>query len=130
LRRTARDHIVDAHHFPDETAHGRRLGRKRLPFGQRTAFVGLEVAEADPSDCGGIDQCSHGFTHDRKQRLHAGVIEHRLFVAHEELIELQIYLGSERRDTKHIRSDFVDLSHQFFLRTPFTQCRTLSRFAN
>jgi hypothetical protein len=52
LRRTA-PHIVDAHDFADETTHGDRLRRERLPFRERAAFIGLEMTEADPPERGG-----------------------------------------------------------------------------
>lgn len=40
-------------HFGDETAHGCRCRRERLPFREGAAFIGLEMTKANPPDCGG-----------------------------------------------------------------------------
>src|SRR4029077_19458311 len=75
--------------------------------------IGLEMTKADPPDRGGIDQCGHGVAHGRKQPLHAGVIQQRLLIAHEKLIELEIALRNKRGDPINIGGDFGDLGHRF-----------------
>jgi hypothetical protein len=80
--------LVDAHHRADEAADRGRVQRDRQPLVQRTAFVGLEVAEPDPAQAGRIDQGGNGLAHGGEDGAHAGMEEQRLVVAHEELIEL------------------------------------------
>src|SRR5678816_3255264 len=71
LRRAMGYHVVDADQFGDETTNRRRRRRERLPFRESSAFIGLEMTKADPSDTGGRKQRGHGVPHDWKQSFHA-----------------------------------------------------------
>ena len=52
--RRAIGEVVDHHDGADETANGLSSRRHFQPFVQGAALVGLEVAEADPAQFGGI----------------------------------------------------------------------------
>ena len=110
-RRAVRE-VIDAHRFTDEAAQRLGVRRSRQPLVERTALVGLEVAEADPAQARRIDQRSDRLTHHRKETPHPRVKQQRLVVASQELAELQIRFGNERRNTKQLRSDFRHSSHR------------------
>src|SRR5438552_2713263 len=46
--RTEGHEIIDADEFPHQTADRRRARREHLPFTQASAFVRLQMTEADP----------------------------------------------------------------------------------
>src|SRR5712692_4380414 len=60
----------------------------------------------NPSHPGRIYHFRNLLAHYHKHRLHPGVIQQRLLVAHEELVELHSQIGKVSADTKNIRGDF------------------------
>ena len=109
-RRTRRE-ILHVDHGADLTAGGLRVGRDGEPFVQRAALVHFEVTPANPAQRGRIDQAGHRLAHLREHPPHAGVEQQRLLVLDEEVVELQVELRSENRDSEDVWGDFVDLGH-------------------
>src|SRR5690348_387899 len=76
--RVLRGKIVNADDLADERADGRSLGCRLLPLVQRTALVGLEMAESYPPQLRRVDQLPYGLVHQREKAAHPSVIEQRL----------------------------------------------------
>src|SRR5206468_1541990 len=114
VRERPRRPVGDVVHADDGTHDAaRRLGprREREPVVQRAAFVGFEVAEADPTDTCGIDDPRHRRAHHRERLAEPGVEEERLVVTDEELVEREVGLRDEGRDAEEVRCDLGHLGH-------------------
>jgi len=88
--------IVDHHLGADDAAHRLGLRRRLEPLIEGTAFVGLEMAEADPAKRRRLDHGCHRFERRRKHLPHAGVHQKRLIVLDEKLVELNTELSMKR----------------------------------
>lgn len=107
----AESEIVYAHQGAHQTTN-RFSGRSESqPFVQRSTLVGFEMAEADTTDAGRIDQSGHGLTHHGKHSFQAGVEQERFIVFDYKMVELKIEFGDEEGDAIDIRGDFCDRRH-------------------
>src|SRR5918992_5572708 len=95
--------IVHHHQRPNETAHRLRTWRDVQPFVEGATLIGLEVAEADPTQPRRIDNGRHGIEGRRKHFLQPRMHQERLFVFDEKLIELNAELGVKRGDPIALR---------------------------
>ena len=100
--------IVHADHGSHESTHGLCQGCRVEPFVQGTAFIRLEMAEADPANLGGFDDLPNRLQQLWEHGPHSRVIQQRLVVLHKELVELQVEISEVGRDAIHVRCDFGD----------------------
>src|SRR5438874_816833 len=114
VRERARRPVGDVVHADDgahDAARGLRPGGAREPVVQRAALVGLEVAEADPTDTRGVDDLGHRVAHHGEHLAEPGVEEERLVVTDQELVELEVGLGDEGRDAEEVGRNLGHLGH-------------------
>src|SRR5213596_3291718 len=95
----------------EERAFGLLEEESRVPAVQRAALVGLEVAEADPTDTRGVDDLGHRVAHHGEHLARPGVEEERLVVTDQELVELEVGLGDEGRDAEEVGRNLGHLGH-------------------
>jgi hypothetical protein len=92
----------------------RHFGARRglQPQVERAAFVGLEMAEADPAQALERHDRGHGRTDGGEQLAVSGVEQQRLVAEHEELVEVEPGgrgdLGDVSRDPEDAVGDLVD----------------------
>ena len=66
---------------------GRRLWRNREPFVHRAAFVGLEMAECDPTQALDRNDAAQCIAIERKHSSETGMEHQRLVAENQKLIE-------------------------------------------
>ena len=78
---------------------------------QCAALIRFKVAEADPTDAFGVQQARDGLSQFGKHAFVPGMKQQWLFIAYQEMIELEVELRFQNRDTKYIGGNFIDLCH-------------------
>jgi hypothetical protein len=66
------------------------------------------MAVADVAQLGNVDELGDGFVNFCVKSAQPGVVQQRLVVLHQKMVELQISRWSKDRDAKDIRRDFRD----------------------
>ena len=83
-------HVVDGDHRGDLPAQRLGAWRRRQPFVERAAFVGLEVREADVAQPLDRQHAADGLAHEREQPPRPGVEEQRRVVDDQVLVEIEL----------------------------------------
>ena len=99
----------------DGTKRLRKRGRLE-PLVQGTALVRLEVTETDPAYRRGVDDARHGVPYTGVYALHPGMVEKRLLVLDEKMVELKPDIRRIGRNAIDIRSDLGDVGHDSLLK--------------
>jgi hypothetical protein len=100
--------VGDVDHRRDHLAD--RLGVRGglQPEVHRPAFVGLEMAEADPPDARRVDHARDRFAERREAGPESCREQQRLLVADQEVVELQTDVGSVLAEAEDVRGDLGD----------------------
>jgi hypothetical protein len=109
--RRAVGEVRQVHERPDHPRDRLRVRRHLQPVVERAALIDLEVTEADPAELGRIDDPLHRLEHLGEHPPHARVVEERLIIHDEEVIELQVDLAEEDADAVDAGGDFSDEGH-------------------
>src|SRR6185369_10894294 len=81
------------------------------PLVQRAALVVFEMAPGNPAQLRGSDQCAHGGKQFGEHLSITGVIQQRLIIPNEKVIEPELNIAVVDIDAKNVRRDFVNASH-------------------